>query len=151
MRRLGLLLLPALGILACGCSSADPGPELQFGELVEVLGERVPGASLLGAEGAAFLVGEGSLADALLAARAAWRPQEPEEPLRTIFDVSRMDALERAALSDRLVEPALEGPGPLLLDEAGATSAALRQGRAGMHLVRVGADRRIRDARELPR
>lgn len=122
---------------------------LQLGELLEVLGEPVSAAELIGPSGAIFLVGEGADAASILAARADWRPETEPARLNTVLDVSRLGELDRASLGDRLIEPALDGKGPIFLDASGVTAGALRQGRPGTHLVELDAERRVTAAREV--
>lgn len=140
---LTLLLAPF-----AACSSAEPPPALELGELLEVLGDPLPATSLIGADGAAFLVGEGSESESVLAVRDGWLPQGPRTSLHTVLDVSRLADLERASLGDRLIEPALDGRGPIFLDASGVTSSALRGGRPGIHLVELDSERRVISARE---
>lgn len=144
--------VPVLALLAASafsCSSAEPPPEVHLGELVEVLGDPMPASVLLGPAGAAFVVGGAGETDALLAFRAAWRPAGSLAPLHAVLDVSQLSALDRTSLGDRLIEPALDGAGPIFLDLSGATAGALRDGRPGLHYVELDAERRVRAAREV--
>lgn len=142
-----LLIAAALVAPAASCSSAEAPPAIALGELSEILGETVSGADLVGSEGALFLVGDGADERAVLAFRGGWKDDAGE--LNTILDVSRLDDLERASLGDRLIEPALDGRGPIFLDAAGGTAGALRQGRPGTHLVGLDGERRIVSTREV--
>jgi hypothetical protein len=142
-----LLIAVAFVAPAASCSSAEAPPALELGELSEILGETVAGTDLVSGEGALFLVGDGADERALLAIRCGWTAAAGE--LNTVLDVSRLDDPERASLGDRLIEPALDGKGPIFLDAAGKTAGALRQGRPGTHLVGLDGKRRIVSTREV--
>lgn len=136
-----LLTLP----FAASCSSPDPqpGPEVSFGILQDVLGVEGPGRDLIGSLPANFLVGDAPAADFLLERRAQRASAAGDARLITILDVSRLSSLDRTALADRLLEPALERGGPVLLDALGATCGSLRAGRPGIWMVWVDVDSRI--------
>lgn len=146
---LPVLLACLLGAASCNSADPEPGPEVRFGELIDVLGTNVPGDSLIGDEPVSFLVCDAQAADEALAFRARWDAAAGDGDLDTIFDVAPLGALERASFAERMIEPALAGPGAIYLDPSGATAAALRQRHPGTRLVRVGPDRRIRTAQEI--
>lgn len=144
-----LLFACLLAVPACTSADPEPGPEVRFGELLDVLGEKVQGSSLIAATPVSFLVCDVQAADGALNFRALWSEESGEGPLSTIIDASPLGTLERAAFGERMIEPALESAGGIYLDESGATAAALRQRHPGTHLVRVGPDRRILSSREI--
>jgi hypothetical protein len=131
--------------LAAACSSPDPqpGPEVSFGVLQDVLGTEGPGRDLIGTLPANFVVGDAPAADFLLERRAQRAAEADAARLITIIDVSRLTSMDRTSLADRLLEPALEAGGPVLLDAAGSTCNSLRAGRPGIWMIWVGADGRI--------
>jgi hypothetical protein len=144
---LPLVLAGLLGAASCNSADPEPGPEVRFGELLDVLGASVPGDALIGDAPISFLVCDAQAADDALRFRAQWDAGAGE--LNTIFDVVPLGALERAAFGERMIEPALAGPGAIYLDASGTTAAALRQRHPGTHLVRVSPDRRIRATQEI--
>ena len=146
---LPLLLACLLGAASCNSADPEPGPEVRFGELIDVLGATIPCDSLIGDDPVSFLVCDAQVADEALAFRARWDAAAGDGELDTIFDVAPLGALERASFAERMIEPALAGPGAIHLDESGATADSLRQGHPGTRLVRVGPDRRIRTTREI--
>ncbi|MDA1259060.1 MAG: hypothetical protein O3A20_00400 [Planctomycetota bacterium] len=99
------------GTAACNSADPEPGPEVVFGTLVEILGDSTPGAALVANQPASFLVCDVSAAEHALRFRAQWSSDLHDSELNTIFDVSPFGALERASFGDLLMEPALESPG----------------------------------------
>lgn len=144
-----LVLVATLG--AWSCNSADPvlGPEVRFGPLSDILGGSIAGSDLVRTTAADFLVGDAASLEEILRFRRQSAESAPQAGLNTILDVSLLDPLARSALGDRLLEPALEPPGPIFLDESGISSTSLRQQRGGIHRVTVGSDRRIHATEEL--
>lgn len=144
MPRIPLLLLFSLPCVA-SCSSPDPlpGPEVSFGVLYDALGGEGPGLELTGSLPATFLVGDAPSADFLMERRAQRAAAAGSDRTVTILDVSHLTDLDRTALTDSLLEPALEVGGPVLLDPVGGTCASLRSGRPGIWLVWVDAASRI--------
>lgn len=142
--RLSLLVLIVFAS-AAACSSPDPqpGPEVSFGVLQDVLAGEGPGRDLAGPLPAAFLVGDAPAADFLLQRRGEQAAAASAERWITLIDVSRLSSMDRTALGDRLLEPALESGGPILLDAAGLSCAALRAGQPGVWLVRLDSASRI--------
>ncbi len=135
----------ALAIFAGACSSPDPepGPLVQWGELEDVLAGAGPGAERVAPLPAEFLVGEAAQAELLLQHRGRFGADQSDPHLRTVLDVSQLAALDRTALTDRLLEAALDPGGPILLDRSGATARSLRAGLPGARRVRVDAASRI--------
>lgn len=144
MLRITSLLLFGLPFVA-SCSSPDPlpGPEVSFGVLHDALGGEGPGLELTGSLPATFLVGDAPAADFLMERRAQHAAAAGADRMVTILDVSRLTDLDRTALTDSLLEAALEAGGPVLLDAAGATCVSLRSGRPGVWLIWVDAASRI--------
>lgn len=135
----------ALAIFAGACSSPDPEPGqlVQWGELEDVLAGDGPGVERAGPLPAEFLVGEAAQAELLLQHRERLGADQGELRLRTVLDVSQLAPLDRTALTDRLLEAALDPGGPILLDRSGATARSLRAGLPGARRVRVDAASRI--------
>lgn len=146
---LPLVFACLLGAASCNSADPEPGPEVRFGELLDVLGASVPGDSLIGDTPVSFLVCDAQAADDALRFRAQWEAADGDGELDTIIDVAPLGALERAAFGERMIEPALAGPGAIYLDPSGTTAAALRQRHPGTRLVRVGPDRRILTTEEI--
>ena len=133
----------AMSLLAAvaGCSSSPEPPAASLGQVVDVLAGDGPAAELAGGLPARFLTGTAAEIDALLAKRGALAAGEP---FSTLVDCGGMAALESTALSDRLLETALEDGGPILLDLDGATSESLRGvGAVGLLMVSVDEHARI--------
>ncbi|MFQ5749224.1 MAG: hypothetical protein ACE5H3_07195 [Planctomycetota bacterium] len=138
-----LLALPlgsalVLWVLFNGCVS-PPAPQKRRPELGQV--ESVldgPGlvAELVGFP-SVFLVGDGSDVDSLLARRSALVGAWPDNPVVTLVDESALDDLKRGELGDQLLASALDPGGPILVDSAGRTALALRDGQPGVWLIRI--------------
>ncbi len=141
--RLLLLALPLgsalfLWVLFNGCVS-PPAPQKRRPELGQV--ESVldgPGlvAELVGFPNV-FLVGDGGDIDSLLARRSAVASAWPGSSVVTLVDESALDDLKRSELDDQLLTSALDPGGPILIDDAGRTALALRDGQPGIWLIRV--------------
>lgn len=146
-----LLLALAITVGGAGCSTTEPepGPEVSFGTLLEVLGDPIQAATLVSDEPASFLISDVGDLQRAMEFRSAWQERSPAATLNTVFDVSPIGALERAAFGDDLIDSALDGSGRIFLDESGQTAASLRQHHPGTHLVLVGPDRRIRSTQEI--
>ena len=155
-RSLLLFSLAALAtaVVAVNCQScATPEPEpraVALADVDDVAAGGIRAEALLGALPTSFLVVNAAEIDGGMAARARLIAAHPKAAFTTVVDASGLDDLKATALSDKLLEAALEEGHPVLLDRAGGCARDLRDGARTTQLVRVGADRRVAAVLVLP-
>ena len=144
----------ATAIVAVNCQScATPEPEpraVVLADVDDVAAGRIRAEALLGALPTSFLVVNAAEIENGMALRARLMAAHPKATFATVVDASGLDDLKATALSDGLLEAALEEGHPVLLDRAGACARDLRDGARSTQIVRVGADRRVAAVLVLP-